>query len=309
VHNGSRPAYLDPAAELLVGDVCDADAVARALEDVDVVCHLAAEVGVGQSMYEIDRYVRGNSFGAAVLLQGISGHRGRIRRMVVASSMSIYGEGLYSCESCQAVAPPLRSLEQLTVHRWELACPKCGAEELAPLPTPETKALIPSSVYAITKQDHEQLFLVVGKAYGIPTTALRYFNVYGSRQSLSNPYTGAAAIFCSRLLNGHAPTLFEDGLQTRDFVHVSDIVQATVLAVESEDASFRAVNVGTGASTSILEMARLLAEGLGVDPGVEMLGRYREGDIRHFVADNSLARAQLGFEPSIKLQDGIVDLL
>lgn len=309
VHGSTPPKYLHPSAEFLEGDVCDAELVATALEDVDAVCHLGAEVGVGQSMYEIARYVRANSLGAAVVLEAVASRRDRIKRLVVASSMSIYGEGLYTCPSCQReVVPPLRPRTQLVARRWEVACPLCGGD-LAPLPTPETKPLLPSSVYAVTKQDHEQLFLVVGRAYDIPTIALRYFNIYGARQALSNPYTGAAAIFSSRLLNGLPPLIFEDGLQARDFVHVSDVVRATVLALESDDPGFHALNVGTGVSTSVLTMVEMLAAGIGVDIKPELTGRYREGDIRHCVADISRARHQLGYEPKVSLEEGIPELL
>ena len=309
VHTTAVPQNLHPDAEFVQGDVTDADLVTRALDGVDAVCHLAAEVGVGQSMYEIARYTRANSLGAAVLLEAIAARRDTIRRLVVASSMSIYGEGLYACRECSREATPqLRSDDQLRARRWEMTCPQCGGE-LSPLPTPETKPLFPSSVYAITKQDHEQLFLVVGKAYAIPTLALRFFNVYGRRQSLSNPYTGAAAIFSSRLMNGHPPVIFEDGRQTRDFVHVSDIVQAVVKALDSENASYMALNVGTGIPTSILSLAEMLAAGLGVDVGMELVGKYREGDIRHCVADISMAAKHLGYEPAVELRDGLADLL
>lgn len=309
VHATALPENLHPDAEFALGDVTDAEVVERALDGVDAVCHLAAEVGVGQSMYEIARYVRANSLGAGVLLEAVAARRDRIRRLVVASSMSIYGEGLYVCHECsREVTPQLRTDGQLRARHWEMMCSQCGGE-LSALPTPETKPLFPSSVYAITKQDHEQLFLVVGKAYDIPTIALRFFNVYGRRQSLSNPYTGAAAIFSSRLMNGLPPVIFEDGRQTRDFVHVSDIVQATVKAIDSDNASYLPLNVGTGVPTSILSLAQMLAAGLGVDVGMELVGKYREGDIRHCVADISMAVKHLRYEPTVELGDGLADLL
>jgi dTDP-L-rhamnose 4-epimerase len=193
-------------------------------------------------------------------------------------------------------------------RRWEVECETCD-EVLKPAPTKETKPLFPTSVYAVTKQDQEQFCLVVGRSYGIPTVALRYFNVYGTRQALSNPYTGVCAIFSARLLNGNSPMIFEDGEQTRDFVHVSDIVQANLLALERDSANYEAINVGTGIATSVSEVSRLLSSGLGQSLEPEIVGKYREGDIRHCVADISKARALLGYNPKVTLKQGIPELL
>ncbi|MBA3323696.1 MAG: NAD-dependent epimerase/dehydratase family protein [Pyrinomonadaceae bacterium] len=308
VHGDGESHYLNSEAELVRADVCDREAVEAALEGVEVVYHKAAEVGVGQSMYEIERYVRGNDLGTAVLLEALIKRRGQIRKLVVASSMSIYGEGAYACTNCGVVNSNLRPAAQLLARRWEVECPHCG-KQLSPVPTGEDKPLFPSSVYAITKQDQEQLCLVVGRAYDIPAVALRYFNVYGTRQALSNPYTGVCAIFSSRLLNDQRPVLFEDGEQTRDFVHVDDIVQANLLALETARADYQAINIGTGRPISIREIARLLAEGLGKQIEPEFVGKYREGDIRHCVADISRARALLGYEPQVTLEEGIPELL
>src|ERR1043165_5544289 len=275
--DAERPAHLNAEAEFVRGDVCDEEILGRALEGVEVVYHEAAEVGVGQSMYEMQRYVRANTFGTSVLLEPLVARRSRIRKLVVASSMSIYGEGAYACPVHGAVYPQLRPAAQLQERRWEMECARCGSE-LRAMPTNEEKPLFPTSVYAITKQDQEQLCLVVGRAYDIPVVALRYFNVYGTRQALSNPYTGVCAIFSGRLLNDQQPLIFEDGEQTRDFVHVSDIVQANLLALESERANYLPVNVGTGIPTSILEVTQLLSQGLGKDLEPEIVGKYREGD-------------------------------
>jgi len=227
---------------------------------------------------------------------------------VVASSMSIYGEGAYACTACGTVYPQLRPTQQLLERRWELECSRCG-EQLSPQPTSEDKPLFPTSVYAVTKQDQEQFCLAVGRSYGIPAVALRYFNVYGTRQALSNPYTGVCAIFSARLLNKNRPLVFEDGEQTRDFVHVSDIVRANLLALETDRANYQAINIGTGRATSIREVSRLLADGLGVDLEPEIVGKYREGDIRHCVADISKAKSLLGYEPQVSLESGIPELL
>jgi dTDP-L-rhamnose 4-epimerase len=308
VHGDGPPQYLNRQAEFIRGDVCDPQVVRGALEGIDAVFHEAAEVGVGQSMYEIQRYVRANDLGTAVLLESLIERKDRIRKLLVASSMSIYGEGAYDCARCHKVYPQLRPAEQLLARRWEMECPGCGAE-LAPLGTGEDKPLFPTSVYAITKQDQEQFCLVVGRAYGIPTVALRYFNVYGPRQALSNPYTGVCAIFSARLLNDERPIIFEDGEQSRDFVHVSDIVQANLLALEANGADYQAINVGTGRATSVRQIALLLAQGLGTDLAPEIVAKYREGDIRHCVADISRARALLGYEPRVPLEQGIPELL
>jgi dTDP-L-rhamnose 4-epimerase len=308
VHGSNGREQFTSEAEFIHADVCDAHAVAKALEGIDVVYHEAAEVGVGQSMYEIARYVKANDLGTAVLLEEMIKRPGQFSKLLVASSMSIYGEGAYRCRDCGDITPDVRPTGQLLKREWEVNCPVCDSI-LEPIPTPEGKPLIPTSVYAISKQVQEQYCLVVGKAYDIPTTALRYFNVYGSGQALSNPYTGVCAIFSSRLLNDQAPLIFEDGLQSRDFVHVSDIVQANLLALESDDGNYEMFNIGSGTSITVSEVASLLARGLGKDIEPELIGRYREGDIRHCFADISKARQLLGYEPKVSLVDGIPELL
>lgn len=304
----AEPKYVNPAAEFVRGDVCDRAAVDAALEGIDVVYHEAAEVGVGQSMYEIERYVRANDLGTAVVLEAVLARKPQIKKLVVASSMSIYGEGAYTCADCGPIAPQIRSSKQLQDRRWEVECPNCG-KNLSPAPTTEEKPLFPTSVYAVTKQDQEQFCIAVGRSYGIPTVALRYFNVYGTRQALSNPYTGVCAIFSARLLNGNRPLIFEDGEQTRDFVHVSDIVRANLLALETDRADYKAINIGTGRPTSVRTVSNLLAKGLGLDLEPEIVAKYREGDIRHCVADISKAKALLGYEPLVSLEQGIPELL
>lgn len=302
-----RPDYLNAGAELQVGDVRDPDAVGRALSGVEVVFHLAAIVGVGQSMYEMSRYVSANSLGAAVLLEQVVARRDRIRKMLVASSMSIYGEGAYRSAGGEVVHPTLRSEGDLQARRFEIE--DADGSLLEPIPTPEEKTLQPTSIYAVTKRDHEEMFLSVGAAYGIPAVALRYFNIYGTRQALSNPYTGVMAIFSARLLNRHRPMIFEDGLQTRDFVHVSDVVRANLLAMEAEAADGRIYNVGTGRATSILRIAELLGEQLDFHEPPEVVGSYRAGDIRHCFADISRIRDELGYRPAVDLADGMAELL
>jgi dTDP-L-rhamnose 4-epimerase len=309
VHDGV-PDYLSREAELVVGDVRDGAVVSRCLADADALVHLAAAVGVGQSMYEIERYTSVNALGAAVVLEQAVEARAHLRKAVVASSMSIYGEGLYRCPADGVeIAPAPRPESQLAERAWELRCPSCGGE-LEPVGTPESKPLNPTSIYAIGKRDHEEMFLAVGRAYGLPATALRFFNVYGPRQSLSNPYTGVAAIFASRLLNGRPPVIFEDGGQSRDFVHVSDIAAAIAAALDPARADGEAVNLGSGRSVSVLEVASVLAEGLGVSNlAPEILGDYRTGDIRHCFAAIDRARATLGFEPAVSFEEGMAELM
>lgn len=309
VHGDKVPDFLNREAEFIRADVCDQEAVAKALDGIDVVYHEAAEVGVGQSMYEIVRYVKANDLGTAVLLEEMLKRQNQFKKLIVASSMSIYGEGAYYCESCDdTIFPQLRSNEQLEAHEWELKHEKCGSE-LKPVGTTEEKPLFPTSVYAVSKQDQEQYCLSVGRAYNIPTVALRYFNVYGTRQALSNPYTGVCAIFSSRLMNDERPMIFEDGKQTRDFVHVSDIVQANMLALESDKADYQALNIGTGRPISVTGISNMLAKGLGKDIEPKLVGKYREGDIRHCVSDISKARRLLNYEPKVNLEEGLMALL
>jgi dTDP-L-rhamnose 4-epimerase len=306
--HGDTEVDLPDGVELLVGDVGEPAVVDRALEGVDQVVHLAAAVGVGQSMYEIARYTELNTMATARFLERLVEARPLIQRLVVASSMSIYGEGEYECEEHGSVAPPPRTEDQLLARAWELECPTCRGT-LRPVGTSEAKALNPTSIYAITKRDHEEMCLVTGAAYGIPSVALRFFNVYGPGQALSNPYTGVAAIFASRLLNGKAPMIFEDGRQSRDFTHVSDIVQGILLALESESAVGHALNLGTGRATSVDVVARVLADGMGVDLEPIRNYQYRAGDIRHCFAEPSRARELLGFEAEVGFEEGMTELV
>jgi dTDP-L-rhamnose 4-epimerase len=307
--DGKRPSYLAPAVELQVGDVRDHEAVGRALEGVDAVYHFAAAVGVGQSMYEIERYTSINAIGAAVVLEEVVERREAVRKLVVASSMSIYGEGQYRNPSTgeSGIAPWLRPESQLAARQWELLSE--NGDPLEPEATAESKPLRPTSVYAVNKRDHEELFLSVGAAYGIPSVALRFFNVYGERQALSNPYTGVAAIFSSSLLNDRAPIVYEDGAQTRDFVDVRDLVRGCALALTTDGADGSTVNLGTGRATSILEVAHTIAAGLGKEVEPKIVEQYRAGDIRHCFADTRLAEEKLGFKAEIAFADGMRDLL
>ncbi len=303
-----RPEYLNGSVELVVGDIRDHEAVSKALDHVDLLVHFAAAVGVGQSMYRMEHYTSVNALGASVVLEEAVRKRESIGKMLVASSMSIYGEGLYRCGECGNFAPSLRPDSQLSRHQWEVVCPDCGGVA-TPLPVPESKPLHPTSIYAVNKRDHEEMFLAAGHAYKIPATALRFFNVYGTRQSLSNPYTGVAAIFASRILNDKPPVIFEDGLQSRDFIHVRDLTRACAISLESDSTDFQVLNVGTGMPTTILDVARAIEKGLGRNVGEYTIrNQFRAGDIRHCFADISRISQLIGFSPEVSFQDGMTEL-
>lgn len=308
VHSDGLPDYLAGEVHFLHADLRDADAVRDAVRDIDMIFHLGAAVGVGQSMYEISHYMGSNTQGTANLLQAILETDIKVEKLIVASSMSIYGEGKYLCMQCGEVAPEQRHLQQLKQRRWEATCPKCG-RDLAPIPTDESKPLQCSSFYALSKKDQEEMVLLFGRTYGLPAVALRYFNIYGTRQALSNPYTGVMAIFASRLLNARAPLIFEDGLQVRDFVSVHDVVRANLLAMDCPQADGVALNIGSGEPISIREVGCLLAGALGLDIEAEITGKYRAGDIRHCFADISAATHVLGYKPQVRLTDGMRELV
>jgi len=304
--DAALPAYLHPEVEFVRGDVRDAGAVARALERVDTVVHLAAAVGVGQSMYQLDHYMDVNTRGTAILLQALLNRP--VERLVVASSMSVYGEGAYRRRGVDGGAPVLsaaRNPDRLRAGCWELS--DGDGAPLDPVPTAETKPPCLASVYALSKYDQERLGLMIGRAYGIPTLALRFFNVYGPRQSLSNPYTGVLAIFASRYLNRKPPLIFEDGLQRRDFVSVYDVARACRLAIEAPAEIDGVFNIGSGRASTVREIADAIRVALGSDIDAVITGTYRVGDIRHCFADGSLAEAVLGYRPQVPLAAGIRD--
>ena len=309
VHPGGKiPDYLNQDAEFIREDVLNYDALAKAVEGVDVICHDAAMVGVGQSMYQIKRYMEANTMGTANLLDILVNRKNQVGKLIVASSMSTYGEGAYQCPRCGLVAPPLRTDEQMASGDFEVYCPKCG--ELAePIPTPESKFQEINSYYALAKKDQEDMVMLFGQTYGLPVVALRRFNVFGPRQSLSNPYTGVAAIFMSRLMNDHPPIVFEDGLQSRDFISVHDIVRANIMVMESAKANQQIYNVGAGRQISVLEIAQILGRLLGKDIEPDIVGKFRKGDVRHCFADISKIRGDLGFEPRVSLEEGFQELI
>ncbi|MGB9587635.1 MAG: NAD-dependent epimerase/dehydratase family protein [Armatimonadota bacterium] len=299
---------LPSEVDFVLGDVRDADAVRCALDGVDFVFHLAAETGVGQSMYQVHKYMDCNVCGTAQLLEAIAEKPDKIKRLIIASSRAVYGEGAGECPSCGEVYPNLRTPEDLATGNWEAKCPICG-KWVRPIPTREDKLLNPGSVYAISKRVQEDLALCVCKAYDVPVVVLRFFNVYGSGQSLTNPYTGIITIFASRIKNGDPPLVYEDGQETRDFVHVSDVVQGCILAMGTSKADYEVVNIGSGTFLSIVEMAGIIVREFGADLQPEIIGKYRVGDIRHCTADLSKARRLLGYEPRTSFSEGIREFL
>ncbi len=308
VHGNRMPEYVNRQAEFMRGDVRRPEELWRAMKDVDVIFHEAASVGVGQSMYQISHYMNVNVMGTSHLLNLLVDKEHSVKKLLVAGSMSSYGEGSYKCRKCGVVYPELRTEAQMAKGQWELFCPKCG-KVAKPVPTKETKSLDSTSIYAISKKVQEEMVHSIGKAYGIKTVSLRYFNVYGPRQSLSNPYTGVAAIFMSRLKNGNRPIINEDGLQTRDFVSVHDIARANLMAMESSSADYGSFNVGSGRTITIKYLAEYLAKLYGVNIKPEITNKYRKGDVRHCFADISLIKSKIGFVPKVKFEDGMRELV
>jgi dTDP-L-rhamnose 4-epimerase len=290
--------------EFFRGSVTSRNDLMKVLPGVDTVVHLAAETGTGQSMYAIQHYSDVNIGGTALLLDLIANEPFPVKKMVVASSRAVYGEGKYRCGDHGIFFPLSRSVGDMESGNFDILCPVCGKSGDL-LPTDEESPVHPSSVYGITKLTQEQMVLTVGKALGVSALAFRYQNVYGPGQSLSNPYTGILSIFSTRIRNGKGVNIFEDGKESRDFVFVDDVVDATVRGIEFEDRSVDVFNVGSGVATDVLTIANTLQQLLGIDVPVEVTGQYRLGDIRHNVADLDKVRRVLGFVPSVSVQRGL----
>jgi len=306
--NGKIPEHLNKDAEFIKGDVRNYDELKKALKGVNIVSHHAAAVGVGQSQYKIKYYVDTNVTGTANLLDILINTKNSIEKIILAASMSSYGEGNYNCSNCGIVNPPLRTEDQVSNGQWELFCPKCR-EILKPVPTDENKFQQCNSIYALTKKMQEDMILNIGITYKIPVVALRYFNVYGPRQSLSNPYTGVAAIFMSRIKNDQPPVVYEDGLQTRDFISVYDIARANIMAIEKEKANYKSFNVGTGKPRTIKGVALDLARYYGKDIKPDITRKFRKGDVRHCYSDSTLIEKTLGFRPEVSFEQGMKELI
>ena len=309
VHGAEQniPSYLNPDLHLIRGDVRDAEAMKKALEEKTVIFHFAALTGVGQSMYQIRDYLDVNVQGTGVLFELLSQQTHQKYKVVLASSRAVYGEGAYECRNCGLVKPGPRTSEQLYAGQWEPLCPNCR-QKLHPVPTSETQPPDPQSIYAITKLNQEQVALLLDESYGLSVVALRFFNVYGPRQSLGNPYTGVIGTFLSRLKGGNPPRVYEDGQESRDFVHVSDVIRACLLSMERQEANGQIINIGSGKPITLYEVAETLSRVLdGPEPIIT--GQFRVGDIRHCHADLTKARAILGYEPKIPFEVGIQDLV
>lgn len=309
--HGSNPESTSPLyqkikdkVDFIKGDVNNRDDLEKALVDVDYVIHLAAETGTGQSMYEIKKYVDTNIGGTALLLDILTNTEHHVKRVVVAESRAVYGEGKYHCPICGDVYPYERTDEDLAKGNFECKCPKCGGE-VNLIATTEDSAIHPSSVYGISKQVQGQLVHLVCKSIGVESVSFRYQNVYGPGQSLTNPYTGILSIFSTRIKNGNGINIFEDGKETRDFVYIEDVVDATILGMEVPEANGHVFNVGTGIATDVLTVANTLCEKYGINVPITVSGNYRLGDIRHNFADITAARQILGFEPKWSFSDGI----
>lgn len=305
--NANRPAYLHQDAEFIKGDVRDRDSLKKAIAGMEIIIHDAAEVGVGQSMYAIDQFISTNVQGTGILWDILVNDKHSVEKVVVASSMSLYGEGKYACHEHGVFSPKPRPEEQFKKAEWEMFCPDCQQPAKA-VPTDEEKELDCTSVYAQSKKDQEVYSLMIGKAYKIPTVACRYFNCYGPRQSLNNPYTGAAAIFCSSVLSDKPPLIYEDGLQQRDMTHVKDLVRGKLTLMDNPQADYGIFNIGTGTPTSILQIATALIELCGKSFTPNVIGKFRNGDIRHCYGDISKLQS-LGYSPQIALKEGLQDLV
>jgi len=288
----------------ILGDVCNEEDWKKSLKGQDAVIHLAAETGTGQSMYEISRYNDVNILGTSHLLDFLANNKNSVKKLIIASSRSIYGEGKYKCENHGVVYPNERVASNMMKGKFDLFCDACGSE-LNLMPTDENSKIHPSSIYGITKQQQEQMILLMGKSLGIPAVALRYQNVYGPGQSLSNPYTGILSIFSTRMLNGNDIDIYEDGEESRDFVFIDDVVEATILALEKEEANHQIFNVGSGETTSVSQVANSLKKLYDSNVNISIGGSFRLGDIRHNYADLNKIKNLLGFTAKFDFQTGI----
>ena len=306
IHGEYSPLYesIKDKVNFIKGTVLSYDDWKKALDSVDVVVHLAAETGTGQSMYEIEKYTDVNIKGTSIFLDILANGKHSVKKMIIASSRSIYGEGKYDCPKCGIVYPNERKDEDMAKGDFAVKCPYCGMDAKL-LATDEESKIHPSSIYGITKQVQEQMFLVMGKSLNIPAVAFRYQNVYGAGQSLSNPYTGILSIFSTRIKNGNDINIFEDGKESRDFVYVDDVVEATILGIEKDEANYEVFNVGLGEAIDVNTVASTLTRAYDSNSKITISGNYRLGDIRDNYADLKKIKSKLGFEPKISFEEGI----
>lgn len=308
VHKGKKPPYLNKRAKFIKGDIRNRKEILNAIKNIDVVFHLAAMVGVAQSNYEVKKYVDVNIGGTANLIDILVNEKHKVKKFITISSMTGFGEGNYKCKKCGIVRPAIRSEKQLKSSDWNVYCPNCQ-KIVTPMPTEDNAKEYPNSIYAITKKAQQDMALLNASLYNLPTVVLRGFNVYGPRQSLSNPYTGVTAIFISRMKNNREAICYEDGSQSRDFVSVHDMVRAFILAMKKSKANNNVINIASGKPTSIKEVADTIARSLGKEKLVKVSGKYRKNDIKHCYADTSRAKELLGWEPKVLLEDGLNELI
>lgn len=308
VHRGKKPIYLNPKAEFLQADIRNYDCLKESLEKIDAVFHLAAAVGVQQSQYKIKKFIDVNLGGTANLFDIIVNYKLPVKKIILMASMTIYGEGNCFCRTCGRVKPALRSYKQMGKKDWELHCPNCNLY-VKPMPVDEKTPLSGNSIYALTKKVQEEMLFHIGKTYQIPVVSLRGFNVYGPRQSISNPYTGVTAIFIGRLKENKPPVIYEDGLQTRDFISVHDVVEALLFSLTSDKTNYKIMNLGSGQPTTIKKIVEILASLLKKNVKPRMTSEFRKNDIRHCYADMSRTKEILNWEPKIGLEDGLKELI
>lgn len=304
IHHNKIPDYLNKDARFIQADILNYETLKKSVKDKEIIFHFASMVGVAQSQYEIKKYIDVNVSGTANLLNILVNEKTKVQKLIIAGSMTQYGEGVYLCEDCDKVRPPLRSEEQLKKNIWDVLCPNCK-KIVRPIFISEDEKLNPNSIYALSKQMQEQMCLLIGKTFKIPTVSLRFFNVYGPRQSLSNPYTGVTAIFISRIKNNKPPIVFEDGEQSRDFIYVEDVVLASILAMEKEEANYQIFNVGSGKPIKIKDVAVEIAKLYKKNIQPKILKKFRKNDIRHCNADITKIKKMLGFEPKISFKEGL----
>lgn len=308
--HGENPEVDSPLYKSIVGqvrfikgDVVNTEDWENALVGQDIIVHLAAETGTGQSMYEIGKHSEVNVSGTAKMLDLLVNNQHNIKKVIVASSRAVYGEGKYSHPHLGVVFPPSRKVESMMIREFEMKHE--DGRNLTPVPTDETSKINPISIYGITKYTQEQMVMLSCSSIGVPAVSLRFQNVYGEGQSLANPYTGILSIFSTQILNGEEINVFEDGKESRDFIHVEDVVSAILMSIENEAANGEVFNIGTGVSTSVKEVAETLASAYGKQVPIKISGLFRVGDIRHNFADTSKAQKILGFNPKITFKEGI----
>jgi dTDP-L-rhamnose 4-epimerase len=305
---GKLPTYFNKKAEFIKGDVTKRLDFEKALIDIDAVYHFASAVGVGQSMYEIEHYVKVNSLGTAILLDILANQKHTVKKIIVAASMSSYGEGTYMCSKCGLVRPPLRDETKLRKQDFEVYCPNCGLL-VKPVPTSEESKQNSNSIYAIGKKNQEEMVMNIGEAYNIPSVAVRYFNVYGPRQSLSNPYNGVVAIFMSRIKNKKPVVINEDGSQTRDFVNVKDVTLANIAVLENDKANYQIFNIGSGKPVTIIDVASILGKLFKSNIKPEISLKIRKLDVKHCYADITKIKKLVGWKPEVNFKEGLMEVI